>query len=136
MVADGCSFMASYSAMPQCQPARTCWYTGRMSSETNVPRNDKGSGCLPELPDLGQWLARHGGYGCAFAGKWHVPGRDVTKSFRLVANSGRGEFANPFVTRACLGYLANYDRDKPFFLVVSLHNPHDCCTTSGAAGSP
>jgi arylsulfatase A-like enzyme len=46
IAADGCSFRASYTAMPQCCPARASWYTGRMSSETGVPTN--GCKLLPE----------------------------------------------------------------------------------------
>ena len=31
IVAEGYSFMESYTAMPQCCPARASWFTGRMS---------------------------------------------------------------------------------------------------------
>jgi arylsulfatase A-like enzyme len=134
IAADGCSFRASYTAMPQCCPARASWYTGRMSSETGVPTN--GCKLLPGLPDLGQWLTKHGDYKAAYAGKWHVPGRDVGKSFDLIYEqpSGKGEYMDGPVSRACMGFLENYTDDKPFFLNAGFMNPHDCCYTAGAAG--
>ena len=97
IAADKCSFMTSYTSMPQCCPARTSWYTGRMSSETGVPVN----GCyvLPDLPDLGQWLTEHGNYKAAYAGKWHIYGRRVDKSFDLIFEqpSGKGEYMDGHV---------------------------------------
>jgi choline-sulfatase len=132
MAADGCSFRASYAAMPQCCPARASWYTGRMSSEHGVPVN--GCPILPDLPDLGVWLRDHGDYESVYAGKWHVSGRDVAKSFHVIYGSGKGEYADGAIARACMGFLANYQGDKPFFLNAGFMNPHDCCYTAGAAG--
>jgi len=132
MVADGCSFRASYATMPQCCPARASWYTGRMSSEHGVPVN--GCPIVPELPDLGTWLAGKGDYDSVYAGKWHVSGRDVSKSFRVIYGSGKGEYADGAIARACMGFLENYHGDKPFFLNAGFMNPHDCCYTAGASG--
>ena len=132
MARDGCSFRASYAAMPQCCPARASWYTGRMSSEHGVPVN--GLPILPDIPDLGQWLSRHGDYESVYAGKWHVSGRNVAKSFRVIYESGRGEHTDGSVARACMGFLENYKSDKPFFLNAGFMNPHDCCYTAGASG--
>jgi choline-sulfatase len=132
MVSDGYSFRTSYTAMPQCCPARASWYTGRMSSEHGVPTN--GSQILPDIPDLGQWLTKHGDYESVYAGKWHIPGRDVSKSFKIIYGSGRGEYADGSIARACMGFLENYNSDKPFFLNAGFMNPHDCCYTAGASG--
>lgn len=132
MVADGCSFRASYSAMPQCCPARSSWYTGRMSSEHGVPVNN--CPILPELPDLGQWLRKHGDYETVYAGKWHIPGRKTEQSFRVIFGTGEGEHADGGVARACMGFLENYRGSKPFFLNAGFMNPHDCCMTAGARG--
>ena len=132
MVSDGTSFMKMYTTMPQCCPARASWYTGRMSTETGVPVNS----CPldPELPDLGRWLRKHGDYDCVYAGKWHIPNRDVSKSFRLICGSGMGEHNDASIARAAAGYLQNYSGDKQFFLNVGFMNPHDCCYTAGAGG--
>jgi len=132
IVSDGYSLMNAYTSMPQCCPARASWYTGRMPSESGVPVN--GCPILPELPDLGQWLRRHGGYECVYAGKWHVSGRDVRKSFRVIYGSGRGEFNDGSIARACMGFIENYKGSRPFFLNVGFMNPHDCCYSAGAAG--
>lgn len=132
MAADGCSFRTAYTAMPQCCPARASWYTGRMSSEHGVPVNE--CNILPDIPDLGQWLTKHGGYESVYAGKWHIPGRDVGKSFKLIYDSGQGEFSDGAVARACMGFLENYNGNKPFFLNAGFMNPHDCCYAAGAAG--
>jgi len=132
IVGDGCSMMSQYTAMPQCCPARTSWYTGRMSSESGMPVN--GCHVRPDLPDLGQWLRERGGYECVYAGKWHIPGRDVAKSFRYIYGSGKGEYGDASIARACMGFLENYRGDKPFFLNAGFMNPHDCCYTAGAAG--
>jgi arylsulfatase A-like enzyme len=132
LAADGYSFRASYTPMPQCCPARASWYTGRMSCETGVPAN--GCELLPELPDLGQWLRKHGDYETIYAGKWHIPGRATNKGFKVICGSGQGEFSDGAVARACMGFLENYKGDKPFFLNAGFMNPHDCCYTSGASG--
>ena len=131
---EGCSFRASYATMPQCVPARTSWYTGRMSCETGAPTN--GDFCRPDIPDLGQWLTKHGDYNAVYAGKWHVNGRDVAKSFDLIYGKplGKGEYIDGAVARACMGFLENYTEDKPFFLNAGFLNPHDCCYTGGARG--
>ena len=132
MVNEGCSFRSTYTAMPQCCPARASWYTGRMSSEHGVPVN--GCPIRPEIPDLGQWLSKHGDYESVYAGKWHIPGRDVRKSFKVIYGSGMGEHSDGSVARACMGFLENYSGDKPFFLNAGFMNPHDCCYTAGAQG--
>lgn len=132
MTADGHSFMHMYTTMPQCCPARASWYTGRMSTETGVPTNS----CPldPALPDLGQWFKKHSDYDCVYAGKWHIPNRDVAKSFKYIYGSGQGEPNDGSISRAVTGYLQNYNSDKPFFMNVGFMNPHDCCYLSGAGG--
>ncbi len=134
LAANGYSFRSAYTAMPQCCPARTSWYTGRMSCETGVPNN--GELCRPDIPDLGQWLTKQGNYKAVYTGKWHIPGRDVGKSFDLIYGKplGKGEYMDGSVSRACMGFLDNYKSDKPFFLNAGFLNPHDCCYTAGASG--
>ncbi len=131
---EGYSLRASYASMPQCCPARACWYTGLTSVETGMPTNR--NQLRQDIPDLGQWLTEHGNYNSAYAGKWHVNGRDVTKSFDLLYGKpmGKGEYIDGSVARACMGYLENYSGDEPFFLNAGFLNPHDCCYSFGAAG--
>jgi arylsulfatase A-like enzyme len=131
---DGYSFRAAYASMPQCCPARACWYTGLTSCETGMPTNR--NKLRQDIPDLGQWLTKHGNYKAAYAGKWHVNGRDVTRSFDLLYGKpiGKGEYIDGSVARACMGFLENYTGDEPFFLNAGFLNPHDCCYSCGAAG--
>jgi choline-sulfatase len=119
----GTSFNYSYSAHPLCCPARASWFTGRACAEHGVFNN--GYKIRPEIPDLGQWLSR-AGYDCYYAGKWHVPGRDVSRSFNFLHPVGyMGEFGDPFVARTCQAFIHNRNEKKPFFLVAGLMNPHD-----------
>jgi choline-sulfatase len=127
LAAQGTTFSLSYSANPVCCPARACWYTGRASSENGVVMNDQWP-IAPEMPDLGQWLSGRG-YDSVYAGKWHVSGRGLTKSFRvLTPGSGVGEVTDGAVSRAAEGFLRSRQAaDKPFFLNLGFLQPHDCC---------
>jgi hypothetical protein len=127
------SFMGSHATMPQCVPARTSWMTGRMSKEHGSVQNffmlD------PALPDLGQWMRDRGGYETVHAGKWHVNGRDVERSFKVLTHGhGMAEFGDAHVARTASAFLADYRGDRPFFLSIGLVNPHDCCFAAGAYG--
>ena len=124
-VAGGISFALSYSANPVCCPARTSWYTGRMSSEHGVTSNFGKLG--KSFPDLGQWLSKHG-YECYYGGKWHVPGRRVDESFKIMAGSGNGEqydAALGFQAEAFLLSRLSRPGAAPFFLNLGFLNPHD-----------
>ena len=132
IAADGTSFRASYAAMPQCCPARTSWYTGRASCEHGAAGN--GYKLSNGIPDLGQWIGKHSDYECVYAGKWHILGRDLAKSFQQICGSARGELGDAPIARACMGFIENYKGDRPFFLNAGFMNPHDCCYSAGAAG--
>lgn len=134
MVKDGYSFRTHYSANPVCSPARASWFTGRVTSEHGLAIN--GYRLPSDLPDLGSWLKDNGDYVTAAAGKWHVTGRDQSDGFKLISTYGesKGELFDAQTARACVGFLENYEGDKPFFLTAGFVNPHDCCYTSGAQG--
>lgn len=122
----GTSFSLSYSANPVCCPARSCWYTGRPSSENGMLSNNHK--LSPDVPDLGQWFSSRG-YECFYSGKWHIRGRDPAKSFNtLTADpSGQGELTDPVVSRSAQAFLHSYDESRPFFLSLGFLQPHDCC---------
>ncbi len=125
LIRKGVTFRLSYSANPVCCPARSAWYTGRASSETGVVQNEWR--IAENMPDLGQWFSARG-YESVYAGKWHVPGRDFYKSFRvLTPGHGMGEHGDAAISRAAEGFLLNYRGDKPFFLSLGFLQPHDCC---------
>jgi choline-sulfatase len=134
IVAEGYSFMESYTAMPQCCPARASWFTGRMSKEHGVVTNSYPMD--PKIPDLGQWL-RKAGYETVHTGKWHVSGRNAAQSFEILhRGSGHGELGDSTVARSAAAYLNNRKHDKPFFLSIGFLNPHDCCFPASADGGP
>jgi len=125
LAASGLSFQRAYSADPVCCPARTCWYTGRMPSETGVVLN--GLPLLPEIPDLGQWLGTRG-YDPVYIGKWHVPYRDQYTSFRtLHGGTGIGEHSDGATARAAQAFLMDRRSSTPFFLSLGFLQPHDIC---------
>lgn len=134
ILADGTSFHYSYSGNPVCCPARTCWYTGRASSEHGVVQNQLP--LLESVPDLGQWMGERG-YRCFYTGKWHIPNRRVDKSFTLLpGGDGHGERGDAGVASAAAGFIKNYKGNKPFFLNVGFLNPHDCCYLTFASENP
>ncbi len=120
----GTTFLRSYTTNPVCCPARSGWFSGRPSSETGAPGSIQ---LRPELPDLGQWLGARG-YETVYAGKWHINGHDVAKSFRfLTPGMGMGENGDGSVSRAAAGFLRTYRGAKPFFLTLGFLQPHDIC---------
>lgn len=134
LIADGTSFLRSYSANPVCCPARASWYTGRASSEHGVIQNQRP--LLESIPDLGQWMGARG-YACFYTGKWHIPNRRVDRSFTLLpGGSGHGEQGDAGVASVAAGFLHNYDGRRPFFLNVGFLNPHDCCFLTFAPKNP
>ncbi|MCL5746229.1 MAG: sulfatase-like hydrolase/transferase [Acidobacteria bacterium] len=120
----GTSFRNSYTTNPVCCPARSGWFSGRPSSETGAPGSIQ---LRPELPDLGQWLGARG-YETVYAGKWHIKGHNVEKSFHyLTPGTGMGENGDGSVSRAAEGFLRSHNGSKPFFLTLGFLQPHDIC---------
>ncbi len=125
----GTRFAKTYCAQPLCVPSRTVMMTGRMPHETGVTVNMKRHPI--RFPMLGRMLS-DAGYDCGYVGKWHltVPvGDEKTHGFRSVmapVSAARGRPKDDDVPPACAKFL-NEKRDKPFFLVASLLNPHDIC---------
>jgi len=123
----GTRFEKAYCAFPLCVPSRTAMFSSRMPHEAGVYVNCKVSqGAFP-FATLGQTVA-DAGYDCHYIGKWHLTiptSRTQVHGFSEVTLPGghgydaaRAERAAAFLRR---------DHEKPFFLVVSLLNPHDCC---------
>lgn len=134
LIADGTSFLRSYSTNPICCSARASWYTGLMSTEHGVVRN--GFPLVSGIPDLGQWMGARG-YRCYYVGKWHVPRRKVYDSFTMLVKGPKyGEVGDAITASAACGFLDRYRGDEPFFLNVGLLNPHDCCYLTFAPKDP
>ncbi|MHC4521196.1 MAG: sulfatase family protein, partial [Planctomycetota bacterium] len=127
IAAMGVRFDKAYCSFPLCVPSRTAMFSSRMPHEAGVYANCKVSqGAFPFVT-LGRVTA-DAGYDCHYIGKWHLTiptSRKKVHGFAEVTlPGGHGHDAK----RAALAaQFLGSDHDKPFFLVVSLLNPHDCC---------
>jgi len=123
-ISQGVSFTQSYCSDPSCVPGRAGLFTGRASNEHGALINP-----LPledDIADLGTWMSTYSDYDVVYMGKWHIPGRKVTRAFDLQSYySTAGENCDPALVRAFEGFLQNRSPDAPFLLVLSLYNPHD-----------
>ena len=127
---NGTSFRKSYCTDPVCAASRSSWATGLYSSETGVPFN--GGQLHPDIPDIGQILRRNG-YRAFHCGKWHVPGRNVRKSFEVLyygnrnIGAGGAAYYDSASTHAVADFLTSYDGKEPFYLQIGYIDPHDVC---------
>ena len=127
IAATGVRFDNAYCSFPLCVPARVSMFSGRMPHEAGVSGNCKVSQDPFPFPLIGR-LVSEAGYNCHYIGKWHktIPtSRTEEHGFAVVESpGGHGQDSN----RAQLAEnFLMQDHEKPFFLVVSLLNPHDCC---------
>lgn len=136
----GVMFKQSYCTSPVCGPARSSIITGRMPHETGVEWN--GDAVRDEIINVGE-IFRQAGYQTVWGGKWHLPEsypqrpnskQKTIKGFDLLPfqasnpdNWMLGAETDPPLTKAVVTFLNSYQSDKPFFLSVSYHNPHDIC---------
>ena len=136
----GVMFKQAYCTSPVCGPARSSIITGRMPHETGVEWN--GDSLRASIKTVGE-IFRDNGYQTTWAGKWHLPEsypqrakarNKVTRGFDLlpfrdpeIDNWMLGTETDPPLTDAVVSYLSAYEAEKPLFLAVSYHNPHDIC---------
>jgi arylsulfatase A-like enzyme len=129
LAAAGVRFERSFTACPQCSPARAALLTGRWPHRTgvlgNIPRDEPpaDAGCSlpldPGLPNLASVFGA-AGYETAWFGKWHL-GRDPS---RYGFERSSGEPRDSETTRRAVEFLRG-PRRRPFLLVASYVNPHD-----------
>jgi arylsulfatase A-like enzyme len=144
LVRFGVRFEKSYCASPICTPARGSLVTGVLP-HTHGARFNNMTPSWDTLPRLGKLLCE-AGYQSLWGGKWHLPSSyPLSKTSTLstyvpdftvlpfyprgVGRSGvwgLGDDTDPPLAAACENYLRARP-GQPFFLSVSLHNPHDIC---------
>lgn len=130
---NGIRFTRAYVTNPVCSPSRVSLMTGRFpgyfnDKEGKQARENRGAMNIPEVSDevksttIAAYLKK-AGYDLVFGGKEHLPSSltpDIL-GFADITNDERDVLAEK---------AANYikgDHNKPYFMVVSLINPHDIC---------
>jgi arylsulfatase A-like enzyme len=138
----GVYFTQTYCSSPVCGPSRSSLITGFMPSSTGVVWN--GDALKDEIMNnnIGFLLRQHG-YNTIWAGKWHLPESypqqidskiGKTPGFDMLPFWDKNEkiwaFGNDTdvpLSDAVENFLDTCKKNKPFFLAVSYHNPHDIC---------
>lgn len=149
---EGIRFTNAYSNTPICSPFRACLYTGQHMTTHGLhclykPLHPHRQPMLPSV-------LRDAGYHTSHMGKWHMTGGDcpshfVSPYFRpgwdewlgwdnsnepFATEYGVGPRTKPHltlptyqtdaITNLTVQWLEHYDRDEPFFHVMSIEPPH------------
>jgi arylsulfatase A-like enzyme len=121
---DGVRFDRTYCSNPTCVPSRMSMFMGLMPSQMNMVANPSENCVITDemrRNALG-WLMQYAGYDVAYAGKIHLSLGNTLPSLgfpNYLTWSDRDECAT-----AAAEFIRG-EHEKPFFLVVSLINPHD-----------
>lgn len=133
IASNGIRFTRAYTTNPVCAPARVSLMTGRFpgdfkDNKGNQVRENAGAVNIPKVSaDVLQTtlpaFLKKAGYNLVYGGKEHLPKPLIPANlgFTDITNNERDELAQK---------AANYikgNHEKPYFMVVSLINPHDIC---------
>jgi arylsulfatase A-like enzyme len=143
LATDGIRFEQSYASFPLCCPARASMFTGLMPHKHRIIDNEENYkdkyGAYPTRKDLltmGRAF-KNAGYRTAFFGKEHGGdyGWDGIGEFGSMKYSAGGMLAegsafDQIFTRDAINFIRS-DHDRPFYMVLSLINPHDICKVLG-----
>lgn len=150
MSQESCEFTYAISGMPVCCPYRATLMTGMYPLSHGVFLNDL---CMDTGgPYLGE-LFRDNGYSTAYIGKWHIDGHgrsgyipeerhrgfdfwkvlecthDYNNSPYYSGNSPKKlywEGYDAFAQTDCaIDYINSYDKEQPFFMILSYGPPHN-----------
>ena len=115
---EGVTFTRSYCTYPVCVASRASIMTGMMPSKSNEN--------LTSYPSIGK-LMKIAGYETAYFGKWHVSNSKMNKVEDWHGFTTYKDERDDSKTEKMTIDFLNKKHDKPFFLVTSYLNPHDCC---------
>tara|TARA_R110002033_G_scaffold45564_2_gene89237 strand:- start:417 stop:1862 length:1446 start_codon:yes stop_codon:yes gene_type:complete len=130
---NGIRFTRAYTTNPVCSPARVSMMTGRFPSyfndaNGNEIRENVGSMKIPQVSKevvnttLASYL-KQANYELYFGGKEHLPESLTPKAlgFNKFSDNEREELVEKAAN------IITKSHKKPYFMVVSLINPHDIC---------
>ncbi|MFK7981048.1 MAG: sulfatase [Saprospiraceae bacterium] len=130
---NGIRFTRAYTTNPVCSPSRVSLMTGRFAGyfkddQGNEVRENRGCMKIPQVSKevlnttITSYLKK-ANYDLYFGGKEHLPASltPTTLGFTDFCEDERDELA----TEAAK--VIKYKHNKPYFMVVSLINPHDIC---------
>lgn len=133
IAANGIRFTRAYTTNPVCSPARVSLMTGRFPSyfkddEGNEIRENRASMKIPQVSQevtnttIASYLKK-ANYELYFGGKEHLPESLTPKAlgFNKFSDDERGELVNKAAD------IIKEKHKNPYFMVVSLINPHDIC---------
>lgn len=133
IAANGIRFTRAYTTNPVCSPARVSMMTGRFPSyfkddKGNEIRENRGSMKIPQVSEevkkqtIASYLKK-ANYDLYFGGKEHLPESLTPKAlgFNKFSDDERGELVNKAAS------IIQKKHENPYFMVVSLINPHDIC---------
>lgn len=142
LAAEGIRFTQSYSTYPLCSPARASIFTGLYPHKNGITRNVGFNKQTQDMPDaravatLGGEF-RKAGYETAYFGKEHAAGyawEGIDHLGTLTFSDGgmlaEGSAYDRVFTSDALKFIRG-KHDKPFYMTLSLINPHDICKVLG-----
>ena len=130
---NGTRFTRAYTTNPVCSPARVSLMTGRFpgyfsDEDGNQVRENEGAVLIPQVSEEVQnttlaYYLKKAGYELIYGGKEHLPPSLTPEAlgFKGISNDQR-----KILAEEAASYI-RADHDKPYFMVLSLINPHDIC---------
>jgi len=116
---DGTVFTRSYCSYPVCTSARKTFLTGQMPSKASD---------VTKHTSIGTQFKSQG-YETVFYGKWHV-GSTHMDDEGVIDWHGFDTYIDARVDTEVYQWSSDFlkgEHTKPFFMITSFLNPHDCC---------
>ncbi len=142
----GIHFSNTFCSSPLCSPSRSSIFTGTFPHQNGMLGNmifrSRGHSLDPDLPHLGSVL-KSAGYRIGYKGKWDLSrgfgyfnldfhDRGCASDYGFEGHCGTkradqevGVYGDFEAVREATRWIGEQDEEQPWFLVVSIVNPHD-----------